>query len=41
MKNSDVLRVKLKLAVKTGEVPYQANKRALKRLDIEDEGEER
>ena len=38
MKNSELLKQKLKRAVKTGEVPYQANKRALRRLDIEDNG---
>jgi len=39
MKNSDLLKQKLDIAVKTGEVPYQANRRALKRLDIEDNGD--
>lgn len=39
MRNSEILQGKLKTVVKTGEVPYQANKRALKRLDIQNDGE--
>ena len=38
MKNSELLSVKLKRAVKTGEIPYQANRRALKTLDIQGDG---
>ena len=39
MRNSELLERKLKTTLKTGDVPYKANKRALKRLDIEDDGE--
>lgn len=39
MRNSDVLQKKFDRVVRTGEVPYQANRRALRLLDIEDEGE--
>lgn len=39
MKNSELLKSRLDVAVKTGEVPYQANKRALIKLDVQDDGE--
>jgi hypothetical protein len=39
MRNSDILQKKFDRAMKTGEVPYQANRRALKVLDILNDGE--
>lgn len=39
MRNSEVLQKKFDQVVRTGEVPYQANRRALRTLDIENDGE--
>jgi hypothetical protein len=38
-RNSDVLAGKLAKVVRAGEVPYQANRRALEALDIDDDAD--
>ena len=39
MRNSQILQQKLDVAIKTGEIPYQANRRAMMSLDVRDDGD--